>query len=39
MQRSVIVTPDLGYGDAGYEEVPGGATIEMQIEILEVSRA
>lgn len=39
MQRSVIVTADQGYGDTGYEEVPGGATVEMQIEVLEVTRA
>ena len=39
VQRSVIVTPDQGYGDAGYDEVPGNATLEMQIEVLEVGRA
>lgn len=38
-RRSVIVTADQGYGDTGYEEVPGGATVEMQIEVLEVTRA
>eukprot|EP00892_Ulva_mutabilis_P001524 jgi/Ulvmu1/11372/UM075_0034.1 len=38
-KRSVIVTPDQAYGDSGYEEVPGGATVEMQIEVLEIGRA
>lgn len=33
------MTADQGYGDDGYEEVPGGATIEMQVEVLEVGRA
>jgi hypothetical protein len=36
MQRSVIVSPDLGYGDKGIDETPGGATIELQIGLLEV---
>jgi FKBP-type peptidyl-prolyl cis-trans isomerase len=31
----VIVTPDVGYGDKGIDEIPGGATIELQIELLE----
>ena len=35
MQRSVIVTADQGYGDNGMQEIPGGATVELQIELLE----
>lgn len=36
VQRSVIVPPEQGYGDKGIDEIPGGATIELQIEVLEL---
>lgn len=39
LQRSVIVTPDQGYGEQGYEEVPGGATVELVIEVLDYKTA
>ena len=39
VQRSVIVTPDQGYGDNGYDEVPGGATVELIIEVLDYKSA
>jgi FKBP-type peptidyl-prolyl cis-trans isomerase len=39
VQRSVIVTPDQGYGEQGYEEVPGGATVELLIELLDYKTA
>jgi FKBP-type peptidyl-prolyl cis-trans isomerase len=35
----VIVTAELGYGEKGYDEVPPNATIEMQIEMLDISKA
>jgi peptidylprolyl isomerase len=38
-QRSVIVTPEQGYGDKGYDEIPAGAKFELQIEILSLSKA
>jgi FKBP-type peptidyl-prolyl cis-trans isomerase len=37
-QRSVMVTPDQGYGDKGFDEIPGGATFEMQIEVLSIAK-
>jgi FKBP-type peptidyl-prolyl cis-trans isomerase len=39
MQRSVIVPPEKGYGDKGYDEVPGGATVELLIEVLDFGKA
>jgi len=38
VQRSVMVTPQLGYGEKGQEEIPPGATFEMQIEVLEIQK-
>ncbi|KAG7672634.1 putative Peptidyl-prolyl cis-trans isomerase FKBP18, chloroplastic [Nannochloris sp. 'desiccata'] len=34
--RSVIVPPELGYGDVGEQEIGPGQTFEMKIEVLEV---
>ncbi len=36
-QRSVIVPPEVGYGNEGLMEIPPNATIELQIELLEVA--
>ena len=33
-RRSVIVPPELGFGDRGEQEIPPGATFELQIEVL-----
>jgi peptidylprolyl isomerase len=35
-RRAVLVPPERGYGDAGEQEIPGGATFEMRVELLEV---
>eukprot|EP00270_Netrium_digitus_P009108 TRINITY_DN2763_c0_g1_i1.p1 TRINITY_DN2763_c0_g1~~TRINITY_DN2763_c0_g1_i1.p1 ORF type:complete len:270 (+),score=41.55 TRINITY_DN2763_c0_g1_i1:46-810(+) len=35
-KRIVIVPPELGYGDKGYAEIPPGATIQLNVELLEV---
>ena len=37
-KRSVIVTPELGFGDRGEQEIEPGATFELQIELLSVKR-
>ncbi|XP_020582210.1 peptidyl-prolyl cis-trans isomerase FKBP18, chloroplastic-like [Phalaenopsis equestris] len=35
-KRTVIVPPGLGYGEKGMNEIPPGATFELNIELLEV---
>lgn len=35
-KRSVLVPPELGYGEKGYLEIPAGATFELQVELLDV---
>lgn len=35
-KRSVMVPPELGFGDQGEQEIPPGATFELQIEVLGV---
>ena len=34
--RSVMVTPELGYGDKGEQEIGPGESFEMKIEVLDV---
>ena len=36
-KRSLIVPPELGYGDKGEQEIPPGATFELRVEVLAVS--
>ena len=36
LQRIVNVPPELGYGDKGIQEIPPGATVQMQVELLKV---
>lgn len=35
--RSVIVPPELGYGDVGEQEIGPGQTFELKIEVLSVA--
>ncbi|XP_078448454.1 FKBP-like peptidyl-prolyl cis-trans isomerase family protein isoform X1 [Wolffia australiana] len=35
-KRTVIVTPEAGYGQRGMNEIPPGATFELNVELLEV---
>ncbi|KAI9073407.1 hypothetical protein K1719_044640 [Acacia pycnantha] len=35
-KRTVIVTPDKGYGQKGMNEIPPGATFQLNIELLQV---
>ncbi|EFJ32328.1 hypothetical protein SELMODRAFT_16278, partial [Selaginella moellendorffii] len=35
-KRTVIVTPDVGYGDRGMNEIPPKATFDMSVELLEL---
>ncbi|KAL6769838.1 FKB16D [Auxenochlorella protothecoides x Auxenochlorella symbiontica] len=35
-QRKLIVPPSLAYGDRGVGEVPGGATLEIDVELLYI---
>eukprot|EP01023_Acetabularia_acetabulum_P019482 TRINITY_DN19935_c0_g1_i3.p3 TRINITY_DN19935_c0_g1~~TRINITY_DN19935_c0_g1_i3.p3 ORF type:complete len:169 (-),score=16.34 TRINITY_DN19935_c0_g1_i3:448-954(-) len=35
-ERSIIVPPELGYGDKGMLEIPPNATFELIVEILDV---
>ncbi|XP_058098259.1 peptidyl-prolyl cis-trans isomerase FKBP18, chloroplastic [Magnolia sinica] len=35
-KRTVIVPPEAGYGKKGMNEIPPGATFEMNVELLEV---
>ncbi|KAG0572103.1 hypothetical protein KC19_VG068700 [Ceratodon purpureus] len=37
-KRTVIVTPELGYGQRGLNEIPPGATFDLNIELLEVRK-
>lgn len=36
MQRIVNVPPEIGYGDKGIGEIPPGATVQLQVELLKV---
>lgn len=36
-KRSIIVPPEAAYGAAGIMEIPPNATIELQVEVLEVT--
>lgn len=38
-RRTVIVPPELGYADKGLNEIPPGATFQMDVELLEVKSA
>lgn len=38
-KRSIIVTPEQGYGDEGMLEIPPGTQFELQVEILDISKA
>ncbi|XP_020576511.1 peptidyl-prolyl cis-trans isomerase FKBP18, chloroplastic-like [Phalaenopsis equestris] len=38
-KRTVIVPPGLGYGEKGMNEIPPGATFELNIELLEVMQS
>ncbi|XP_027356245.1 peptidyl-prolyl cis-trans isomerase FKBP18, chloroplastic [Abrus precatorius] len=35
-KRTVIVPPEIGYGEKGMNEIPPGATFELNIELLQV---
>ncbi|CAA7391211.1 unnamed protein product [Spirodela intermedia] len=35
-KRTVIVPPEIGYGQRGMSEIPPGATFELNVELLEV---
>uniref|UniRef100_A0A7N0R859 peptidylprolyl isomerase n=1 Tax=Kalanchoe fedtschenkoi TaxID=63787 RepID=A0A7N0R859_KALFE len=35
-KRTVIVPPELGYGSKGMNEIPPGATFDLNIELLEI---
>ncbi|CAM8912587.1 unnamed protein product [Rhodiola kirilowii] len=35
-KRTVIVPPELGYGSRGMNEIPPGATFDLNIELLEI---
>ncbi|KAK8946990.1 hypothetical protein KSP39_PZI006508 [Platanthera zijinensis] len=37
-KRTVIVPPELGYGEKGMNEIPPGATFDLNLELLEVIR-
>ncbi|KAI3745590.1 hypothetical protein L6452_07991 [Arctium lappa] len=37
-KRTVIVPPEAGYGKKGLNEIPPGATFELNLELLEVTR-
>lgn len=37
-KRTVIVPPDVGYEDIGYNEIPPDATITMEVEVLSVRK-
>ena len=36
-QRSIIVPPDVGYGDKGLQEIPPNGTFELRVEVLSVA--
>ena len=36
LQRIVNVPPEIGYGDQGIGEIPPGATVQLQVELLKV---
>ncbi|KAF3323141.1 peptidyl-prolyl cis-trans isomerase FKBP18 [Carex littledalei] len=36
-KRTVIVPPELGYGKKGLNEIPPGATFELNVELLQVN--
>ncbi|KAK4348926.1 hypothetical protein RND71_031681 [Anisodus tanguticus] len=38
-KRTVIVPPEAGYGSRGMNEIPPGATFDLNIELLEVKSA
>lgn len=38
-QRRLLVPPELGYGKKGIGEVPGGATLEFEVELLSVKNS
>lgn len=35
-KRRVVVPPELGFGSRGSNEIPPGATFQMDIELLEI---
>jgi len=36
-QRTLVVPPDLGYGDTGFPpRIPGGATLEFDVELVDI---
>ncbi|KAL2621446.1 hypothetical protein R1flu_001651 [Riccia fluitans] len=38
-QRLLILPPDLAYGDRGVQEIPGNATIELNVELLSIKQS
>jgi FKBP-type peptidyl-prolyl cis-trans isomerase len=38
-QRRLLVPPELGYGSKGVGEVPGGAELEFEVELLSVKNS
>ncbi len=36
-QRSIIVPPEVGYGDKGLQEIPPNGTFELRVEILSIA--
>ena len=38
-KRQIVVTPELGYGEEGYNEIPPGKNFLLEIELLDIKRA
>ena len=37
-QRRLLVPPELAYGDKGYGEVPGNATLTIDVQLLSIKQ-
>ena len=38
-KRQIVVTPELGYGEEGFNEIPPGKNFLLEIELLDIRRA
>ena len=36
--RRLRVPPELAYGDKGVQEIPGGATLDIDVELLSIKQ-